>query len=195
MYPKAIEPYFAPTPTGLDIKREASRLWLNFGSLPHIRSFRIVRRIFQTDKPEILLRFAFIRESVLFRTRRKQRQRQPFGVSARNVFRGRSVGADGISTSGVRRRGLRERVADGFRVSRFATALIGSIRRECLDHVIVFGEAHLRRVLKTYASYYNEVRTHLSLDKHSPDFRRPLPVGDIAAIRILGGLHHQYVWL
>src|ERR1700680_2794106 len=96
MYPKAIEPYFAPTPTGLDIKREASRLCLNFGSLPHIRSFRIVRRIFQTDKPEILLRFAFIRESVLFRTRGKQRQRQPFGVSARNVFRGRSAGADGI---------------------------------------------------------------------------------------------------
>src|SRR6266446_4467116 len=42
--------------------------------------------------------------------------------------------------------------------------LIGSIRRECLDHVVVFGEAHLRRVLKTYASYYNKVRTHLSLD-------------------------------
>ena len=80
-------------------------------------------------------------------------------------------------------------------VRRFATALIGSIGRECLDHVIVFGEAHLRCVLKTYASYYNEVRTHLSLDKHSPDFGRPLPVGDIAAIRILGGLHHQYVWL
>ena len=80
-------------------------------------------------------------------------------------------------------------------VRRFATALIGSIGRECLDHVIVFGEAHPRRVLKTYASYYNEVRTHLSLDKHSPDFRRPLPVGHIAAIRILGGLHHQYVWL
>ena len=92
MYPKAIEPYFAPTPTGLDIKREASRLCLNFGSLPYIRSFRIVRRIFQTDKPRILLRFAFIRESVLFRTRGKQRQ--PFGVSARSVFRGRSAGAD-----------------------------------------------------------------------------------------------------
>jgi transposase InsO family protein len=71
--------------------------------------------------------------------------------------------------------------------------VIGSIRRECLDHVVVFGEAHLRRVLKTYASYYNKVRTHLSLDKNAPDFRRPVPVGDIAAIPILGGLHHQYV--
>jgi len=71
--------------------------------------------------------------------------------------------------------------------------LIGSMRRESLDHVIVFGEAHLRRVLKTYASYYNEVRTHLSLDKNAPDFRRTQKIGCIAATPILGGLHHQYV--
>src|SRR5271169_6036470 len=51
--------------------------------------------------------------------------------------------------------------------------LIGSIRRESLDHLVVFDEAHLRRVLKNYASYYNQVRTHLSLDKNAPEFRRP----------------------
>jgi transposase InsO family protein len=50
--------------------------------------------------------------------------------------------------------------------------LIGSIRRECLDHFVVFDEAHLRPLLKAYASYYNEVRTHLSLNKDAPDFRR-----------------------
>jgi hypothetical protein len=71
--------------------------------------------------------------------------------------------------------------------------LIGSIRRECLDHLLVFGEAHLRRVLKTYAAYYNGIRTHLSLDKNAPEFRRPHKLGSIAAIPILGGLHHQYV--
>ena len=71
--------------------------------------------------------------------------------------------------------------------------LIGSIRRECLDHVVVFGEAHLRRVLRNYATYYNQVRTHLSLDKNAPDFRRPQKLGPIAIISILGGLHHQYV--
>lgn len=64
---------------------------------------------------------------------------------------------------------------------------------QSLDPLIVFGEAHLRGVLKDYASYYNEVRTHLSLDKNAPDFRRPSPVGAIAAIPTLGGLHHQYV--
>ena len=73
--------------------------------------------------------------------------------------------------------------------------LIGSIRRESLNHLIVFGEAHLRGVLKAYASYYNEVRTHLSLDKDAPDFRRTHKIGRVAAIPILGGLHHQYVRL
>ena len=71
--------------------------------------------------------------------------------------------------------------------------LIGSIRRESLDHLAVFGEAHLRRILKTYAAYYNAVRTHLSLQKDAPEFRRRHKRGRIAAIPILGGLHHQYV--
>jgi transposase InsO family protein len=71
--------------------------------------------------------------------------------------------------------------------------LIGSIRRECLDHTIVFGEAHLRRILTAYASYYNQVRTHLSLDKDAPDHRRAQPVGNVTGLPVLGGLHHHYV--
>ncbi|MGA9721226.1 MAG: integrase core domain-containing protein [Candidatus Binatus sp.] len=70
--------------------------------------------------------------------------------------------------------------------------LIGSIRREW-DHMIVYGEAHLCEILKTYAAYYNAVRTHLSLDKDAPISRRSQRVGSIVAIAILGGLHHQYV--
>jgi transposase InsO family protein len=50
----------------------------------------------------------------------------------------------------------------------FAERLIGSIRRECADHIIVFGEAHLRRILRSYACYYNGFRTHRSLDKDAP---------------------------
>jgi hypothetical protein len=57
----------------------------------------------------------------------------------------------------------------------------------------VFDEVQLRRVLKSYASYYNQVRTHLSLDKNAPGFRRPHKLGSVAAIPILRGLHHQYV--
>jgi transposase InsO family protein len=71
--------------------------------------------------------------------------------------------------------------------------LIGSIPRESLDHLVVFDEAQLRRVLKNYASYYNQIRTHLLLDKEAPGFRRAQKFGRIAAIPILGGLHHQYV--
>jgi transposase InsO family protein len=71
--------------------------------------------------------------------------------------------------------------------------LIGSIRRESLDHFIVFEEGHLRRILKKYASYYNQVRTHLSLNKDAPTCRRARSVGSIAALPWLGGLHHQYV--
>jgi transposase InsO family protein len=71
--------------------------------------------------------------------------------------------------------------------------LIGSIRRESLVHMIVFDEAQLRRVLKNYAAYYNRVRTHLSLNKNAPAFRRPQKLGLIASIPILGGLHHHYV--
>jgi transposase InsO family protein len=74
-----------------------------------------------------------------------------------------------------------------------AERLIGSIRRESLDHLVVFDETQLRRVLKNYASYYNEVRPHLSLDKNAPDFRCPQKLGRIASIAFLGGLHHQYV--
>jgi Integrase core domain len=71
--------------------------------------------------------------------------------------------------------------------------LIGSIRRESLDHLVVFDEAQLCRVLKNYAAYYNQVRTHLSLEKNAPDFRCSQKLGSIACISILGGLHHQYV--
>jgi transposase InsO family protein len=75
----------------------------------------------------------------------------------------------------------------------FAERLIGSIRRECLDHIIVLGEAHLRRILKSYADYYNGVRTHRSLDKDAPVSRQIQRIGSIKSHAILGGLHHHYV--
>jgi transposase InsO family protein len=70
--------------------------------------------------------------------------------------------------------------------------LIGSARHECTDHMIVFNEDHLRRILSKYASYYNEVRTHLSLGKDTPCARPIERFGNIIAQPILGGLHHRY---
>ena len=69
--------------------------------------------------------------------------------------------------------------------------LIGSIRRECVDHIVVFGERHLRHVLLSYMNYYNETRTHLSLNKDAPISRGIERAGNILCWPI-GGLHHQY---
>jgi transposase InsO family protein len=71
--------------------------------------------------------------------------------------------------------------------------LIGSIRRDCLDHVVVFSEQQLRYLLGSYQRYYNEARTHLSLNKDAPASRAVQTVGRIVPIQHLGGLHHQYV--
>ncbi|MGX9432333.1 integrase core domain-containing protein, partial [Bradyrhizobium sp. LeoA1S1] len=72
-----------------------------------------------------------------------------------------------------------------------AERLIGSIRRECLDHIIVFGETHLRRILRSYARYYNDIRAHRSLDKDAPVARPVQRTGSIKSHAILGGLHHH----
>ena len=74
----------------------------------------------------------------------------------------------------------------------YAERLIGSIRRECLDHVVVFGERHLRHLLRCYMNYYNQTRTHLALAKDSPISRAIEAVGRIFASPVLGGLHHRY---
>jgi putative transposase len=77
----------------------------------------------------------------------------------------------------------------------FVERLIGSIRRECLDHVLVLSERHLRRILTRYFVYYHRARTHLALDKDAPD-RRPIEppeLGRIIQIPEVGGLHHRYV--
>src|ERR1022692_2340435 len=74
----------------------------------------------------------------------------------------------------------------------FAERLIGSIRRECVDHIIVLGEVHLRQILQSYARYYNDIRTHRSLDKDAPVSRQIQRIGSIKSHAILGGLHHHY---
>jgi transposase InsO family protein len=76
----------------------------------------------------------------------------------------------------------------------YAERVIGSIRRECTDHLIVLGENHLRRILLSYQIYYNESRTHLSLVRNSPLPRSvELPSnGKVVAIPQVGGLHHRY---
>lgn len=75
----------------------------------------------------------------------------------------------------------------------FAERLIGSIRRECVDHLIVLGEAHLRGIMRSYARYCNEIRTHRSLNKDAPFSRAVQRIGTVKSQPILGGLRHHYV--
>ena len=76
----------------------------------------------------------------------------------------------------------------------YAERLVGSVRRECLDHVIVLGEQHLYRILKSYFAYYHRSRTHLSLGKDAPMRRpaQPPTMGEIVELPEVGGLHHRY---
>ncbi len=76
----------------------------------------------------------------------------------------------------------------------FYERVIGSIRRDCLDHVIVLNERHLRRILREYFNYYHNCRTHLSLNKDPPESRtvEPQAMGNIVALPQVGGLYHRY---
>jgi integrase-like protein len=76
----------------------------------------------------------------------------------------------------------------------YVERVIGSLRRECLDYIVIFNERHLRRVLSTYIDYYHQTRTHLSLDKDCPDPRPVMPprIGRVVAIPKFNGLHHRY---
>jgi transposase InsO family protein len=100
-----------------------------------------------------------------------------------------------VFTSRVKAMGIRDRpIAPGSPWQNgIAERLIGTLRRECLDQMLIFGEAHLRRILSAYAAYYNQARTHLALQKDAPLHRAVERSGFIVSIPILAGLHHQYV--
>ena len=74
----------------------------------------------------------------------------------------------------------------------FVERLIGSIRRECLNHVVVLSQRHLRHLLKSYMTYYHRSRTHLALAKDAPEPRAIMRRGEIIAIPQVGGLHHRH---
>lgn len=120
----------------------------------------------------------------------------PFDAAPRYLLRDR----DAIYGEKVRRRikslGIEE-VVTAPRLpwqNPFVERIIGSIRRDCLDHVIVINEQHLRRILREYIDYYHTCRTHLSLNKDPPETRtvEPPEMGNVVAFPCVGGLHHRY---
>jgi transposase InsO family protein len=119
----------------------------------------------------------------------------PWNEAPRYMIRDRDCIYGAVVTRRLRAMGIRDKpIAPASPWQNgFAERLIGSIRRECLDHIIVLGEAHLRRILKSYARYYNETRTHLALDKDAPVSRPVQRTGVVRSLAILGGLHHHYL--
>src|SRR5436190_11113887 len=96
-------------------------------------------------------------------------------------------------TSRVRAMGIRDRLSPRSPwQNAYVERLIGTLRRDCLDHVLIFGERHLRRVLTLYSVYYNETRTHLGLGKDAPLRRAVQRSGAIVTAPVLSGLHHRY---
>jgi transposase InsO family protein len=120
----------------------------------------------------------------------------PWDTAPRYLVRDRDASYGQIFRDRVRAMGIREVVtaARSPWQNAYVERIIGSIRRECLNHVIIFDERHLRRVLSSYFFYYHKTRTHLSLDKDCPESRTvQLPaVGKIIAFPEVGGLHHRY---
>jgi hypothetical protein len=129
--------------------------------------------------------------------RRRLTQAFPFDTAPRFLIRDRDAiyGAKVVDT--LRSIGVEEAVTARKSPwqNGYVERVIGSVRRECLDHVIVLNQRHLRRILKEYFEYYHEARTHLGLGKDSPvprEVERPSAGADVVAEPMVGGLHHRY---
>ena len=118
----------------------------------------------------------------------------PWDEAPRYLIRDRDPVYGSVVTRRLRAMGIRDKpISAGSPWQNcFAERLIGAIRRECVDHLFVLGEAHLRRVLITFATYYNECRVHRSLNKDAPFHRAIERLGAITSRPVLGGLHRQY---
>jgi transposase InsO family protein len=119
----------------------------------------------------------------------------PWHEAPRYLIRDRDKIYGAAVTRRLRAMGIRDKpIAPGSPWQNgFVERLIGTIRRECVDHIVALGEQHLRRFVKSYASYYNTARTHRSLAKDAPVSRSVQRIGRVVSHALVGGLHHQYV--
>jgi len=118
----------------------------------------------------------------------------PWGTAPTYLVRDNDGAYGRAFTNRVRTMGIRDRPISPRSPwqNPYVERLIGTLRRECLDHVLIYGERHLRRILALYSLYYNEKRTHLGLAKDAPLRRAVQRSGTIMVTPILSGLHHRY---
>jgi hypothetical protein len=151
----------------LVIVRHGRRLWVSFGVMANPTAEWIARQVTE----------AF-----------------PWDHAPRYLIRNQDTSYGPILLQRIRAMGIRDHpiVPRSPRQNACVERLIGSTHRGCLDHMIVFGETHLRRILRGCAAYYNVSRTHLSPNKDAPLHRAIERIGTITSQPVLGGLHHQY---
>jgi transposase InsO family protein len=142
-----------------------------------------------------LLRFEVTRHPTAEWLARQITEAFPWASAPAYLVRDNDRAYGHVFTSRVRAMGIRDRpISPGSPWQNgIAERLIGTLRRECLDQMVICGEGHLRQILSAYAAYYNQARTHLALQKDAPLRRAVQPSGAIVAIPILAGLHHHYV--
>ena len=121
----------------------------------------------------------------------------PFDTAPRYLLRDRDAIYSPLVQRRIRTLGIEEVISAARSPwqNAYVERVIGSIRRDCLDHVIIFNERHLRKILREYLDYYHNCRTHLSLNKDPPDFRAVEVMsgpGSVIALPRVGGLHHRY---
>ena len=169
---------------------------LDFFTVPTI-AFRLLYCFFVIDHGRrTILHFNVTAHPTAEWTAQQLREAFPFEQIPRYLLRDRDAIFGDTFTQQVEEMGIKE-VLSAPRSPwqrAYVERVIGSIRRECLDHVIVFGETSLRQILCCYFSYYHQTRPHLALEKDSPEPRsiqRP-EQGPVVAFRQVGGLHHRY---
>jgi transposase InsO family protein len=138
----------------------------------------------------------FLRHQLTIALRRAPRRLRLHGrdTAPRYLIRDNDAAYGRAFTNRIRTMGIRDRpiAPRSPWQNPYVERLIGTLRRECLDHVLIFGERHLHRVLTLYSLYYNETRTHLGLAKDAPIRRPAQRSGPIVTTPILSGLHHSY---
>src|SRR5262245_19945659 len=162
--------------------------------VPTIAFQRLFAFLVLGHERRLLLWFAVTRNPTADWLARQITEAFPWDGAPKYLIRDNDRVFGAVFKARIRAMGIRDRPTS-FRSpwqNGYVERLIGSIRRECTDHLLVFNAEHLRRILAKYATYYNEVRTHVSLGKDAP-CRRPVErFGDIVAYPVLGGLHHRY---
>ncbi|MEN8258829.1 MAG: integrase core domain-containing protein [Thermodesulfobacteriota bacterium] len=132
-------------------------------------------------------------------TLQQVREAFPWDTAPRFLLRDRDGIYENIFSRGVKNMGIKELLSPPRSpwCNGYAERVIGTIRRECLNHHIILNEKHLHRVLKEYLGYYHQDRTHLGLDKDTPQGRKAEKVsqsGKVISLPRCGGLHHRYTW-